>query len=51
MLPSKKKAAKPKEVSLEMPPKDEFTKSTLTKDENKLFDEDDELVTSTIPDF
>ena len=51
MAPSKKKLVKPKEVSLESPPKTELPKVELPKDESKLFDEDDELGTSTIPDL
>ena len=51
MSPSRKKLAKPKEVSLETPPKDELPKGTIPKDEYKHFDEDDGLVASTIPDF
>ena len=51
MAPSKKKAVQPKEVSLETPPKTELPKVELPKDENKFFDEEDELITSTIPDF
>ena len=49
MAPSKKKVAKPKEVSLESPPKDELPKGELPNDENKLFDEDDDIGTSTLP--
>ena len=51
MAPSKKKVAKPKEVSLESPPKTELPNAELPKDENKLFDEDDELGTSSRPDL
>ena len=51
MAPSKKKAVKPTEVSLETPPKTELPKVDLPKDENKLLDEDDELGTTTILDF
>ena len=51
MAPSKKKAAQAKEVSLETPPKSEIPKVELPKGENKLFDEEDELITSPIPDF
>ena len=43
--------AKPKEVSLETPPKTELPKVELPKNENKLLDEDDELGTSTVPDL
>ena len=45
------KATKPKEVSLDSPPKTELPKVELPKDENKQFDEADELGTSTIPDL
>ena len=45
------KAVLPKEVSLEAPPKTELPKLELPRNENKLFDEGDEMVTSTIPDF
>ena len=43
-------AVQPKEVSLETPTKNELPKVELPKDENKLSDEDDGLITS-IPDF
>ena len=45
MAPSKTKVAKPKEVSLETPPKTDFPKVEIPNTSN------DELVTSTIPDF
>ena len=52
MSPSKKKVAKPTEVSLVSSPKvelkDELPKDELPKDENKLFDEDDNIGTSTL---
>ena len=51
MSPSKKKAANPKEVSLEETPKTEVPKVELPNNDNKLFDEDDDLGTSTIPDL
>ena len=51
MAPSKKNAVQPKEVSLETPPKTELPKVELPKDGNKLFDEDGELITSTICNF
>ena len=41
---------KPKEVSLESPPKTEIPKVELPKDENNLFDEDVENGTSTVHD-
>ena len=50
MAQSKTKVMLPKEVSLETHPKTEFLKVVLPKDENKHFDEDDELVTSTTRD-
>ena len=49
MAPSKKKVVKPKEVSLESSPKDELPKVELPKDENKLFDEDNDIGTSPLP--
>ena len=48
---SKKKLLKPKEVSLDSPLKEETPNIELPNDENKLFDEDDDVVTSTIPDL
>ena len=42
---------KPKEVSLDSPPKTALPKVELPKDENKLFDKDDEFGASTIPDL
>ena len=51
MAPSKKKAAKPKEISLEACPKDELPKVELPKDENKLIDEDDDVGTSSVPEL
>ena len=50
MSPSKKKLLKPKEVSLDSPPKKETPNIDLPKDENKLFDVDD-VGTSTIADL
>ena len=50
MAPSRKEVSKPKEVSLETPQMTELPKVELSKDEIKLFNEDDELATSTIPD-
>ena len=49
MAPSKNKVARPKEVSLESPPKDELPKVVLPKDENNLFHEDDDIGTFTLP--
>ena len=51
MPPSKKKLHKPKEVSLDSSLKDEAPNIELPKDENKLFDVDDDVGTSTIPDL
>ena len=51
MSPSIKKVAKPKEISPETPPKTERPMVELPKDENELFDQDDDLITSTLPDF
>ena len=51
MTPSKKKLLKPKEVSLDPSIKVETPIIELTNDENKLFDEEDNDVTSTIPDL
>ena len=51
MPPSKKKLLKPKEVSLESTLKDEAPNIELPNDENKLFDVDDGVGTSTIPDL
>ena len=48
MPPSKKKLLKPKEVSLHS---DEAHNIELPNDENKLFDVDDNVGTSTIPDL
>ena len=45
MTPSKKKLLKPKEVSLDSPIVE------LPNDENKLFDEEDDVGTSTITDL
>ena len=50
MSPFKKKAVKLEEDSLEATPKAELPACVLPNDENKLFDEDDDLGTSTIPD-
>ena len=43
--------AKPKEVSLEATSQVESTKIGLPNDDNKLFEEDDDQATSTIPDL
>ena len=51
MSPFKKKVVKPKEVFLEATPKTELHKIELPNDENKLFHEEDDLGTSTIPDL
>ena len=51
MTPSKKKLPKPKEVSLDPSLKEETPIIELPNDENKLFDEDDDVRTSTIPDL
>ena len=51
MLSSKKKLFKPKEVSFNSPLKEETPNIELPNDENKLFDVDDDVGTSTIPDL
>ena len=51
MTPSKKELLKPKEVSLDPSLKEETPIIELPNDENKLFDEDDDVRTSTIPDL
>ena len=51
MATSKKKAAKPKNVYLESNPPDELPKFTLSCNENKLFDEEDDVGVSTIHDL
>ena len=51
MLSSKKKLLKPKEVSFNSPLKEETPNIELPNDENKLFDVDDDVGTSTIPDL
>ena len=51
MSPSKKKVAKPKEVSLEATSQAVTPKVELPNDENKLSDEDDDQATSSIPDL
>ena len=51
MTPSKQKLLKPKEVSLDPSLKVETPTVELPNNENKLFDEDDDVVTSTIPDL
>ena len=51
MPPSKKKLVKPKEVSLDSPLKEETPNIELPNDENELFDVDDDVGTSTIPDL
>ena len=51
MAPSKTKLVKPKEVSLESPPKDELPMVELPNDENKFFDVDDDVGASTIHDL
>ena len=51
MSPSKKKVAKPEEVSLEVTPQAVPPKVELPNDENKLFGEDDDQATSCIPDL
>ena len=50
MTPSKRRSLKPKEVSLDPSIKVETPIIDLPKDENKLFDEEDDVGTSTIPD-
>ena len=50
MTPSKKKLLKPKEVSLDSLIAVETPKVELPNNENKLFDEDDDVGTSSIPD-
>ena len=49
MTPSKKKLLKPKEVTLDPSLKEETPTVELPNNENKLFDEDDDIGTSTIP--
>ena len=49
MTPSKKKLLKPEEVSLDPSLKVETPTVELPNDENKLFDEDDDVRTSAIP--
>ena len=51
MTPSKKKLLRPKEVSLDPSIKEETHNIELPNDENKLFDEEDDVGTSTIPDL
>ena len=51
MSPSKKKSLRPKEVSLDPSIKVETHMIELPNDENKLFDEEDDVGTSTIPDL
>ena len=51
MTPSKKKLLKRKEVSLDPSLKVETTIVKLPNDENKLFDENDDVGTTTIPDL
>ena len=51
MAPFKKNVAQPKQVSLDSPPNTELPKVELPEDENKLFDENDELGASTLPDL
>ena len=51
MPPSKKRLLKPKEVSLDSPPKEETPNIELPIDENKVFDVDDDVGTSTIADL
>ena len=51
MSPSKKKVLKPKEVSLDSAPKEETPSIELPKDENRLFNVDDVVGTSTIADL
>ena len=49
--PSKKKLLKPKEVSLDSPPKEETPNIELPNDENRLFNVDDAVGISTIADL
>ena len=51
MTPPKKKSLRPKEVSLDPSIKVETSIIELPNDENKLFDEEDDVGTSTIPDL
>ena len=51
MTPSKKKFLKPKKISLDPSLKEETPIVELPSDGTKLFDEDDDVWTSTIPDF
>ena len=46
MPPSKKNLLKPKDVSLDSPPKEETPSIELPHDESKLFDVDDDVETS-----
>ena len=51
MPPYKEKLLKPKEVSLDSPPKEETPNIELPHDYNKLFDVDDDAGTYTIADL
>ena len=51
MPPSKKKLLKPKEFSLDSPPKEETPNIECPNDGNKLFDVDDDVGASTIADL
>ena len=51
MPPSKNKLLKPKDISLDSPPKEETPIIELSNDENKLFDVDDDVGTSIIADL
>ena len=51
MTPSQKNLPKPKEVSVDPSIKEEPPTVELSNDENKLFDEADDVGTSTIPDL
>ena len=51
MTPSTRKTLNPKHVSLETSNKEDTPKLETPNDENKLFDEDDDVGNSTIPDL
>ena len=51
MSPSKRKTLKPKEVSLVTYSQENMPTLELPNDENKLFDEGDDIGNSTIPDL
>ena len=51
MASSKKKVVKLNEVSLESSQKEELPMVELSRNENKLFDEDDDIGTPTVPEL